>query len=381
METIRSLIRGDLPPTGNQISLSKQPYTGFRLDGYITVGVDSGTSALALALLDAKLKHPEIASPEVILPAYCCPDLVSACLFAGCRPVAVDISPLDTAYDLEKLDLAITPNCVGVIAMTFLGVREDWQRLLPFIQLKHPNVSLIEDNAQWFPRHENTSQYFSDYLVFSFGRGKPLSLLGGGLLLAKNLDPNTLDILSEGTPLSSALTSIKVWTYNQLLHPNFYWFLNHNPIIKMGATKFQKLSAIRRLDKYRESLFGANHKIHCERNFNIEGKYDYLIQALKPELYFSPLKSPRRERLLRYPILCGNKSNRNILLEKLTRLGLGATSMYKSALIDIPQMGSMLRPHPCEAARNFAERLITLPCHENVTEKHFSLLKSCLTTS
>ena len=74
MEAIRSLIRGDLSPAGNKISVVRDSQKfDYAVDGYDASWVDSGTSALALALLNARKKAQNIVNPKVIIPGYCCP--------------------------------------------------------------------------------------------------------------------------------------------------------------------------------------------------------------------------------------------------------------------------------------------------------------------
>ena len=81
-----------LPPVGNRLCLntindaSVQPFLTLAASRFY----QSGTAALAAAISAAKLlKNKNY--PEVILPAYACPDLVSAAVFAGVKPVLVDL--------------------------------------------------------------------------------------------------------------------------------------------------------------------------------------------------------------------------------------------------------------------------------------------------
>ena len=45
---------------------------------------------------------------------------------------------------------------------------------------------LIEDSAQAFPRDGGGDFWQGDLVVLSFGRGKPVSLLGGGAVLYRD---------------------------------------------------------------------------------------------------------------------------------------------------------------------------------------------------
>jgi len=86
---------------------------------------NSGTAALASAVLAAVRRKKEIHTPEVLIPAYACPDLVSAVVYAGARPVLVDFREDQPRMALEKIAEKITVNSVAVIAVNFLGIPED----------------------------------------------------------------------------------------------------------------------------------------------------------------------------------------------------------------------------------------------------------------
>ena len=118
-----------LAPVRSPVSLrriaSAQPTAEFvaNFPGRTLQLYDSGTAALATAIRDALLRHGS-ASPEVIFPAYGCPQLVSACLYAGARPRFVDTAAGQWGYDLQALRGALTPDTVAVIAADLLGDRK-----------------------------------------------------------------------------------------------------------------------------------------------------------------------------------------------------------------------------------------------------------------
>ncbi len=371
MEALRSLIAGDLPPVGHPVILqgAAPPPT---LPGYCPTWVDSGTSALALALLDTKAKRPDLKAPEVIIPAYCCPDLVAAAEFAGVIPVVVDVSPGDTAFNLHSLSAAITPQTLALVAMTFLGIRENWPQLLPFMREQHPRVALIEDNAQWFPDLTGGEDFGADYLVFSFGRGKPLSLLGGGALFSREqLSAPALGAI--GPAVSDRFDELKCRAYNLLLQPNCYWFLNHNPLLHLGQTRFHELNSLHSLDSRRQSLLGSNFVAYRQRSRHLEVQYQQLLQAAGFQSSYLGLHTPRQGRLLRYPLLCANQPQRDALLHALNAQGLGASPLYQLPLAMLDGVASKIRQfNPPVHATDFAQRLITLPLHAGVREQHLS---------
>ena len=71
-------------PVGCPISLRIQQLDYTHFGKFHVLFYQSGTSALAAALIAAKYaKSDSCTKHEVLLPAYACPDLISACQYAG----------------------------------------------------------------------------------------------------------------------------------------------------------------------------------------------------------------------------------------------------------------------------------------------------------
>lgn len=375
METLCALIRGDLAPAGNKISLAVDPAAfAYPVANYHATWVDSGTSALALALLDAKQKAPHIKNPQVIIPGYCCPDLVAAAVYAGVRPLAVDIGEADAGYDLAQLKTALSENTLAVIAVNFLGVKERLADIRGL--LANTRIRLIEDNAQWFPASANEHGFASDYLVFTFGRGKPLSLLGGGVLFSRE----TIAVADAVAPAGDSAQDLKLrgklMAYNLLLHPRCYCYLNRAPFLQLGETAYHKLTEISALDGYRKALFAANLQLHSARNHRVEQACDKIFADTGIQHLAAINDSHRRARLLRYPLLCTTAEMRALLLSQLAAAGLGASPMYQRAIAEIPGVEAYIDvAADLKNARQFALRFLTLPTHEYVSAKHIQRIK------
>ncbi|RLA21594.1 MAG: hypothetical protein DRQ62_09345, partial [Gammaproteobacteria bacterium] len=258
-----------LPPVGNPVCLHSR---GQRLHGQAQTDsaaatllsseqarfYASGTAALAAAIV-AAMKVKSIEPAEVILPAYGCPDLVSAVEFAGARPVLVDIEADRPWYDLTQLASAITDNTVAIVAVNLFGISERWAQLRE--QAEKNNVVLIEDSAQYFPGGEEQQDWQGDLIVFSFGRGKPVSLLGGGAVLA-NAEP-LLELLPQPkksiTTFRQRLTyNLKVKLYNAIILPSLYWLPQSLPFLHLGETRYHTLQAIEVMDQQYMDLLPAN---------------------------------------------------------------------------------------------------------------------------
>lgn len=365
------IMLGDLPPVGHKISLRAATENALvKFLGGHQYWVDSGTSALALAILDAKIRCHGVHKPRVIIPGYCCPDLIAACVYAGVEPVAMDIGSDDPAYDVDQLRTHLNEQVIAVIAVNFLGVTERLHELRQLIDSSGLPTKLIEDNAQWFPAQQADAATNSDYTLFSFGRGKPLSLLGGGLLRT-HAPLNELAIQKIAVADAySVVKRLKVHAYNLLLQPQLYFLLNRNRLFQLGATKYHALEKIQAMDAWRLSLVNENFARHAGRETMLPANYDeVVINNGIQQLSINALA--RRKRLLRYPLLCANSQQRDELLENMRKLGLGATAMYAAPINQIAGVDGLVHvPTPIVNAQQFACRFMTLPVHAGVTQVH-----------
>lgn len=373
------ILHGDLAPVGNRISLeSGAEYLLEKQLGGHQYWLDSGTSALALALLDAKSGFPDIDRPRAIIPGYCCPDLVAACVYAGVEAVAVDISPNNPSYDLEQLRAHLNANVIAIIAINFLGIHERLDELRKLVSDLNLRARLIEDNAQWFPSKINEMEFQSDYVTFSFGRGKPMSLLGGGLLCAKSpIAADAVAKIKKATP-PSRLLKLKIAAYNLLLKPQFYQMLNRNPWLRLGETRYVPMDCIAQMDSYRRTLVASNFSMHSARKNELAQRFDSIALANGLQ-QLDQHCAIRQRQLLRYPLLCPDKKIRDQLLAQLSVVGLGASPMYAAAIDQITGVNDLVVvPDTLKNARDFAGRFMTLPVHGQVTESYQRRIMSLL---
>ena len=385
----------DLPPTGNPISLHTNKAKLPSFEGYRAVYVNSGTAALALALKLARVRQPQINNPEVILPGYACPDLVAAAEFAGVRPVLADIHADDPGYNIDSLQQVLSAQTVAVVAINFLGIRERLSLLRESLR-SHPQILLIEDNAQWFPERvaagPDDLPLSSDAICFSFGRGKPVSLLGGGLFLAsdsllseleKTSANNHTDIFRLDQGEAGRLPFVaKTLAYNLLLHPALYGLINRNPLLHLGQTVFKPLSGIQYLDDYRRALLPANLDKYWARVTSSKDNLlpqQYLLAQVPAAMNLPAQLESRTGRLLRFPIIFPDVESRDAALSELVKKGLGATALYRRYLPEVEGVAGRLDLKVAlPGAVEFAGRLLTLPTHSGVKPADLDSILSIL---
>ncbi len=369
-----------LPPVGNQVCLHVQAgasvsslFASYQVQFYA-----SGTAALAAAICVAiKLKNGK--DSEIILPAYSCPDLVSAVIYAGAKPVLVDFEVERPWLNLSLLADAITKKTVAIVAVNLFGIAERWVQLRELAN--QADLLLIEDSAQYFPGGDERQSWHGDLVVLSFGRGKPVSLLGGGAVLTKN---TALFECLEKPKKSSVslyqrlLLGLKARSYNAMISPFVYWLPQALPFLHLGETRYHALTGIDAMDQGREALLVANISRYqddvetirrCKKISNILDTLDQVINL--PQV----CGVEWNRRLLRYPLLL-DAGLRDDVYRQLNQAGLGASIMYPDTLPGINGLNHLFEKKDFPQARAFAASLITLPTHNNVNNKDIKKIKN-----
>lgn len=148
------------------------------------VGVNSGTSALHLALLAAGIKPGD----EVITASFTFVATAAAIRYAGATPVFVDVDPRSLTIDASNIEAAITPRTKAIVPVHLYGQCADMGPLLE-IARSH-GLIVIEDAAQAHGAEYETRRAGSlgDLACFSFYPGKNLGAYGEGGAVTTN-DP------------------------------------------------------------------------------------------------------------------------------------------------------------------------------------------------
>ncbi len=155
-------------------------------------GVNSGTSALHLALLAAGVAPGD----EVITVSYTFVATVAGILYTGATPIFVDIDPLTCNIDPAKIEAAITPRTKVIMPVHLYGTCADMDQILD-IACRH-NLIVIEDAAQAVGAEYKGRRAGSlgDLACFSFYPGKNLGAYGeAGAVVTSN--EKYIDVLKQ----------------------------------------------------------------------------------------------------------------------------------------------------------------------------------------
>jgi dTDP-4-amino-4,6-dideoxygalactose transaminase len=229
--------------------------------------------------------------------------------------------------------------------------------------------------------------------VLSFGRGKPVSLLGGGAVLTKQeslhqylprpqVKPSTFrDRLTFG---------LKARVYNVIISPLLYWLLESLPFLHLGETRYHPLLGIDAMDQLRLDMLASNVVRYqndiaalsrCEKistmldlAFKSEPKSGSMSKLINlPTINDMAVKT----RLLRYPLLV-DESSRARIVEMLKKAGLGVSIMYPVSLPKIAGLEQLLDDKTFRNAEKFAARIVTLPTHAYVNDRVIAKMKAVI---
>ena len=367
----------NLRPTGNRISLKNLPLKSQLFEPFKINFFSSGTAALSAAILACKSKR-EIEKPEVLLPAYSCPDLISAVLHAKAIPVLIDLEPNSTFLSISEINKHINENTLAIIAINFLGIPE---RTLEIKKICNKNkIFLIEDSAQGLPTSHYSDYWKGDIVIISFGRGKPLNLLGGGATLVHKNSELEESVLSlkplKPSIKETILYNLKIIIYNILITPVFYNLLTAIPGINLGKTIYKPLKSIDAISETTLSKLQSNFNKYNKAN-NINELSQEIKSLNSNEIIDLAKFKNEHTKLLRHPVLFTNLRAKKKLLSTVPNYGI--SEMYKQPLNKIAGLEDILnfnKKYP--NAENFSKALLTFPTHNDFKLRHILKIKKQL---
>lgn len=175
------------------------------------IGVNSGTSALHIALLAAGIGPGD----EVITVPFTFVATIAAIEYAGATPVFVDIEQDTCTMDPSKLERAITPRTKALMPVHLFGHPADMDPIAE-IARRHTLV-VIEDacqahGAEYKGRRAGS---MSEIACFSFYPGKNLGAYGeGGAAVTSNAQyADTMRLLRSWGERTRYEHSIKAFNY------------------------------------------------------------------------------------------------------------------------------------------------------------------------
>ncbi len=166
---------------GGEVAAFEQEFAAYCQNKH-GIGVNTGTSALHLALLAANVGPGD----EVITVPFTFVATVAAIYYTGAKPVFVDIDPQSFNMDPGALESAITARTKAIIPVHLYGQPADMD---PILQIaKKRGLIVIEDACQAHGAEYKGRRAGSlgDMGCFSFYPGKNLGAYGEGGMVVTN---------------------------------------------------------------------------------------------------------------------------------------------------------------------------------------------------
>ncbi len=166
---------------GSEVAAFEEEFAAYSQAKY-GIGVNTGTSALHLALLAANIGPGD----EVITVPFTFVASVSAIYYTGATPVLVDIDPRTFTIDPAAIEAAITERTKAILPVHLYGQTADMDPILAIAE-RHGLV-VIEDAAQAHGAEYKGRRAGSmgDLGCFSFYPGKNLGAYGEGGMVVTN---------------------------------------------------------------------------------------------------------------------------------------------------------------------------------------------------
>lgn len=377
-----------IPPSGHSVDLSslirsiissfqpanKHPDSiGKELSDWLNVRkcyyTSSGTSALFLILKSIARIAPN--RDEVIVPAYCCPSIITAILNADLKPILCDIEPSNFSYSQSQLELKINARTIAVLLVHLFGFPWNSPNETFFNKISEEKIWIIEDAAQGFGNKypDDSSTMIGtkgDAGFFSFGRGKSLSVGSGGLVVSNSLEIASIiegEFLLFSSPKlrDEAKEFILNCAIIFFLDKHLYWIPASIPIFHIGETFYHENLRISKgsilsknllksilpiADRYRANRFNMvrwiNNQVKNNSNKIVHfGDYPYN----------------------RLPLVINDEAIYQYVTQALSSMGV-SFKFYPTPLNRIDGLAEILNDSSTYInSKHISEHLITLPVH------------------
>jgi len=356
-------------------------------NGQETIAFESGKAALLAALRAMALIQGE--RVNVIVPAYTCFSVAAVVERAGLRIVLCDVLPETLDFDYEMLSTLIDEETLCVIPTHLFGKSADVQYAKKMADSQ--GAFVIEDSAQTLPDIDG-QRSDADVVIYSFGRGKPFSAGGGGLLASYREDiiesiGELIELHVDNAFSTQVSAALKIYINDLLISPYIYGLPASLPFLKIGKTIYPDNVEVEGMVNLKKMLI---NNMMCKYPSLSEGrrvKAQYYHQGLKLSGISEKIVhvGQGHYRPIRYPfysqINISNFSDKTI--SKAAKLGV--VKMYPCGLHRLKRIQPFWSNKEMEfpGADWIAGHLLSLPVHPLVTKQHqtkvIKFIESCIT--
>lgn len=335
----------------------------------------TGRAAMVVALQAIRKAAAQDARREVIIPAYTCYSVPAAVARAGLVPRLCDVSPDNLSFDFDALRRIDTSRVAAIVTANLYGLPNELDRIEAFARER--GLRMLDDAAQALGAtlHGRPAGGFGDIGLYSFDKGKNITSMEGGALVASDpaLSSAIEEINGQLTPASSvhALASAaRLLAYSLALRPRVYGMVAKLPGLGLGRTPYEEAFPLAR---YSGTLAGVAHlllgrlpELTATRARNAARLSEALAGC--PGLRLPQILPGASPAYARFPVFAATPARRDVMIQALLAEGIGATASYPSALNRVPEVAARLGESDLRqpGAERVAETILTLPTHAYV---------------
>jgi len=247
-------------------------------------------------------------------------------------------------------------------------------------------VFVIEDAAQGFGNAvldapNKKLGLMGDAGVFSFGRGKPLNAMHGGILVTNSEaiyeDAKKIyESIKHGSRFQYLKYFFMVGSYWAFSKPYLYWIPGGLPFLHLGETSFERDFVIAKGDNFARAIIDEIVSF-LEEDKGTRAKNSSWYASNLEGLPFVRTPPNPCFPYLRYPFMVEDGRLRDGILKRLSSHGTGAALFYPSPLNELPGLKEILKDSNCYPnAKKLSKMLITLPVHGGVKQSDRQRIKT-----
>ncbi len=324
---------------------------------------------------------------EVLIPGFTCVAVPSPILGIRARPVYVDINPATYNIDPVDLERKVSNRSRVIVAQHTYGIPCDMSAIMA-IARRH-GLAVIEDTCHvWGSKYSGADLgSIGDAAFYSYDPGKPFIIGMGGAATVNSLD--LLERLSRIYPafrepraIETAKLHIQYFAYRATSHPRLFWYVRdiYRYLSRSGiAVSTWTADSLGGTlgDDYDKALSPSlrarllamvpKGQVAIERRKCIAAHYDRGLRSLG--LPVLPSNPQCDAVLICYPLQVTNKT---CLLREARSAGIEVGDSFASPVhpLSEPQWSAVeYQKGSCPRGEEVARDVITLPCHEGVTER------------
>jgi dTDP-4-amino-4,6-dideoxygalactose transaminase len=318
-------------PLVNELELKLKEFLDIKHLLYVT----NGTIALQLAIKALELKGKIITTPFSYVAT------TSSIVWEGCEPLFVDIDRETCNIDPKKIEEAITPDTVAILATHVYGNPCDVEQIDKIAKAK--NLKVIYDGAHAFGvKVKGKSIFeFGDISTCSFHATKLFHTVEGGAVITK--DPDLLKKMAYlrnfGHDGPERFAELGINGKNSELHAAM-GLVNLKYVDKIIATR-KELSL--HYDRFLKTFQGVKPRMADETDYN----YAY------------------------YPLVFNSEKLLHAVEETLTQNWIYPRRYFFPSLEDLPYI------HPgsrCAVTDDIAKRVLCLPLFDTLTPEEIDMV-------